>query len=108
MRSLMFIFLIGAITWGLVYFLIPLFGYPLKSSFLMICASLSALYAAGVTVMGESIIEDVVKLVMIVAIAGVLLLLDVRFGFVMVCALTAGIAGLSVNQINRAMEKHYR
>ena len=105
MRGLIFVILAAAITGPLLFFLLPYLGYPLKFWALVVVCGIAALLAATIVVMGESIIEDAVKLVLFLATTGLIWYSAPRAGFIFVSAMAACCVGMVLNQINRAVNK---
>src|SRR5689334_14805174 len=102
-RELLLIVLAMAIAGSLVYFGLPALGYSLKYWALIGFSAASAVYAGVIVLLGETLIEDLVKLVLFLAIAGGLWYSAPRAGFIFVCVLAAGVVGLVVNQASHAM-----
>ena len=79
--------------------------FNLRFEVLIVCAIFSALYAAGMVVMGETVIEDVVKVLLLFVPTLIITLSEPRFGFLLVCAVCAGGFGMLFNTLVRAVEK---
>jgi hypothetical protein len=103
MRDLIFIVLAVAIPGPLLFFLLPYLGYPLKLWALVVVCVVAALIAGAIVLTGESLIEDIVKLVLFLAITGILWYTAPRSGFVFIGAMTACGIGVVLNQVNRAI-----
>jgi len=101
MRTLIIIFLGMAIVWPGVYFLVPMAGYPLKMWALLVAASVAALYAGLFVFLGENLIEDIVKTVLFLIIAGIIWFSSPKAGFLIICVLLAGVTGTVLNFINK-------
>ena len=102
-REMLLIVLAMAIAGSIVYFGLPALGYSLKFWALIGFSVASAVYAGVIVLLGETLIEDLIKLVLFLAIAGGLWYSAPRAGFIFVCVLAAGVVGLVVNQVSRAM-----
>jgi len=104
-RELRLILLAAAIVGPLVYFVIPLMGYPLKPWALVVVALLAGGFAALFVLMGETIIEDAVKSGLTLVIAGILWFTTPKSGFIFIGLLAACLIGTLLNQIARAARK---
>lgn len=104
MRYPIFIFLAMAIVWPLIYFMIPVAGYPLKMWALIAVASVSAIFAGVFVLLGENLIEDVTKTAVILIVSGILWFQTPKFGFLFICALSSTVIGTLINQINRFVD----
>jgi hypothetical protein len=101
MRNLAFISVTMVLVWPAVYFAIPGLGYPLQLWAIITSASISAIFAGSIVLLGESIIEDIV-------LVGILLLLTTALGFaapkikfIFVCVIIAGLVGIVMSHINQ-------
>jgi hypothetical protein len=104
-RELRFVLLAMVLVWPSIYFLLPAAGYPLKQWVLLVVASVTALYAGVIVFLGETFIEDVVKIGIFLILTGILWYTEPRAGFVFVCALAAGVTGTLLNLVDRATRK---
>lgn len=105
MRSGMIIVMAGALAWVVSYLGMQLLDINLKHGALLICATFSALYAAGMVIMGENLLEDVIKVLLVTIPTGVILFSEPRFAFLFVCALSAGGFGMLFNSLDRLLAK---
>jgi hypothetical protein len=94
MRNLAFISVTMVLVWPAVYFAIPGLGYPLQLWAIITSASISAIFAGSIVLLGESIIEDIV-------LVGILLLLTTALGFAARRA-TGGLAIANSKEHNNA------
>ena len=101
MRDLLFICSALVLAGACVFFSVTSLDVELRDWVVIACAVIAALYAAGLVIMGETIIEDVVKLVLFLVPAGIIVLVDARFLFVLIAVVIAGVVGVSLNQLNR-------
>ena len=80
MRDAVFIAMTMAITWLIVFFALPATGFPLEPWGLVAAASLSALFAALLVMLGETIIENAIVLCVVLVLAGVVSTTSPTFG----------------------------
>jgi len=102
-RDLLLIGLAMAIAGPLVYFGLPALGYSLKYWALIGFSVASAVYAGVIVLLGETLIEDLVKTGLFLIIAGILWYSAPRAGFIFMCVLAAGVVGGVLNQVGRAI-----
>lgn len=101
MRDVLFPLFALTSTGLAVYLAVTMTGPALKPWVSLACAGVAALYAAGLVVMGETIIEDAVKVVMLLVPASIAVVIDTRLLFVLTTVLIAGAIGVTINQLNR-------
>jgi hypothetical protein len=92
-----------AIVWPVVFLALPPAGFFLANWALMVSASVSALFAGVLVLLGETIVEDIVKVGMLLLLSGILWFAAPKIGFVFICALSSGFIGVIMNQINKAL-----
>ena len=63
------------------------------------------MYAGVIVLLGETLIEDMIKLGLFLLIAGGLWYSMPRAGFIFVCVLAAGGVGVVLNQVGRAIRE---
>ena len=68
---------------------------------LVVSASIGGILAGLIVLLGESVIEDVIKLVILLVLAGVIWGTKPGFGFIFLSALVSGVIGAVLNQINQ-------
>jgi len=88
------------ITWFAIFFIVPLVGFDIKLWELILSASIGGLFAGLVVWHGETVIENIV-------IVGVVLVLaeiwSGKFGlrYIFISALISGVIGVIINQVNK-------
>ena len=101
MRDLLLALFALLLTGIAVYLTVTTTGPALKPWVVLACTGVAALYAAGLVVMGESIIEDAVKVAMLLVPAIIVVVIEGRFAFILAAVSIAAAVGVSVNQLNR-------
>ena len=101
MRDIFSISIAMTMVWFVVFFSIPELGYPIQAWTVLVSASLSAVYAGVIVLLGETIIEDGIKVAMFLVLSAVAWYADSSFSFILVCVVTAGGIGTVINHINR-------
>ena len=101
MRDALLVLSALVLTGLAVYLTVTTSGPALKPWVVLVCAGVAALYAAGLVVMGETIIEDAIKVVMLLVPAVIAVVIDTRLLFVLWTVLVAGAVGVAINQLNR-------
>jgi hypothetical protein len=101
MRDLIFIIVTLILVWLAVYFAIPESGYSLQLWAIITCASISAVFAGLIVLLGEGIIEDIVKVGILVGLSAALGFTTPKIGFLLVCTIISGFAGIVMNHINQ-------
>lgn len=104
-RDWLFILTALVIAGTATYWLIPLTGFPFSAKGLWIVTIGSALFAGILVLLGESIIEDGMKVGMMLVLTGLLWFTDGRLGFFVGCVVLAGMVGSSMNQLNRTLAR---
>jgi hypothetical protein len=84
-----------------VYFSIPAFGYPLSAYWLILLASISALFSILLVLLGESVIEDIVKVVLLLTLSSLLWATKGELGFIIICTVVASASGMLFNHANQ-------
>jgi glucose uptake protein GlcU len=100
MREISYILLAVLITWPAIYFAIPVAGFDIETWVLILSASIGGIFSGLVVLLGETVIEDIVKIVILLCLAGILWGSTPKLGFIFITAL-AGVAGAIINQINQ-------
>jgi hypothetical protein len=101
MRDVIFIIITMVIVWSVVFFALPQAGFPLANWALVVLASLSAIFSGLLALMGQTIVEDIVIVGILLILSGILWFTEI--GFVSICALSSGFIGVFMNQINKAV-----
>jgi hypothetical protein len=101
MRNLIFCIVTIILVWLAVYLAIPGLGYPVRLWVLITSASVSAIFAWLIVLLGESVVEDIVKLVILAVLSAILSTNSPKLEFVFACTMIAGILGIVMNHINQ-------
>ena len=101
MPNLSFIGIAGILTWTAIYISIPAFGYSLDLLWLILSASVSALLSMLLVMPGESTIEDIVKVVILLVLGSVFSATKSEFGFIVICTAIASASGILFNHANQ-------
>lgn len=91
----------GILAWLVVYFWIPTFGYSLSSYWMILLASISALFSMLLVFLGESVIEDIVKVVLLLILSALLWATKDERGFIFICTAIASASGILLNHANQ-------
>ncbi len=103
MRNVVFIVMTMAIVWPIVFFALPPIGFPLVNWALVASASVSAVFAGLLVTLGETIIENIVLICILLVLSGILWATTPKVGFIFVCVLSSAFVGVLMNQINKAI-----
>ena len=101
MRDLIFVIVTMILVWFAVYFAILGLGYSPQLWTIITCASIFAILSGLIVLLRESVIEDTVKVVIIVLLSAVLGLNTLKIEFLFVGAIVSGVIGIVMNQINQ-------
>lgn len=101
MRNFLFILIAVTLVWTLAYFTMLELGYPIQKWTILLSASLAAIYAGLFVLLGETIIEDGLKIALFLILSGIAWFADPTFSFIFICVVIAGGIGTVLNQINR-------
>jgi hypothetical protein len=101
MRDLKFIILTVILVWLAVFFAMLGLGYSPQLWAIITFASISAIFSGSFVLLGESIIEDIVKVVIFVVLSAVLGLNTLKIEFLFVGAIISGFMGIVMNHINQ-------
>ncbi|QKT03758.1 hypothetical protein HUS23_07975 [Ectothiorhodospiraceae bacterium 2226] len=108
MRDGLFISITLALVAAVVLWLVPWMGFSIAPKALWWLAGGAALFAGLLVLLGESIVEDGIKVGFMLACAGVLWLSDARLAVFFVIVLLSGAAGMAMNQLNRFTARRAR
>ena len=108
MRNAVFIVMTMAIVWPIVFFALPPIGFPLEIWALVASASVSAVFAGLLVMLGETIIENMILVCILLVLSGVVSTTTTKLGFIFVCALSSAFVGVLMNQINKAIANRPR
>ena len=90
-----------SVTWIAIFFIVPLEEFDMRLWELLISASIGGLFAGLLVLLGESVIEDIVKIVIMLVLCGILWATTPGLGYIFISALLAAITGSVFNQINQ-------
>lgn len=103
MRDSIFIVVAIAVVWLTVFVALPSMGFPLATRDLLASASVSAVVAGLLVLLGETIVENIILVFIVFVLSGILAAVTLGFDFVFVCAIFSAVIGVPMNLINRAL-----
>lgn len=89
------------ITWVAIFFAIPEAGFDIEKWVLIVSASIGGTFSSLLVLLGESVIEDIVKLVMMLVLSGIVWVTNPKLGYIFITILISGGMGAIINQINQ-------
>ncbi|RDH82825.1 MAG: hypothetical protein DIZ80_11170 [endosymbiont of Galathealinum brachiosum] len=89
------------ITWLSIFISLIEFGFNVEFWTLIVSASIGALLSSLLVLLGETIIEDIVKLILIIVMPAILMNSNPKLGFIFITALISCITGVTINQLNK-------
>ncbi len=101
MRETKYALIALAVTWLAIFFIVPAADFDIKLWKLFVSASIGGIFACLLVLLGESVIEDIVKIVIPIILGGVLWGAGPELGYVFISALISGVTGAVINQINQ-------
>ena len=101
MRETIYILVALVVTWLAIFFIVPVTGFDINLWKLVLSASVGALFAGILVLHREAVVEDILKVIILLILAGVLWGEMPELGFIFVSALIAGVAGAVFNQVNQ-------
>ncbi len=101
MREIVFIVLGILITWSAIFFIVPLLEFDMEMWVLIVSASIGGLFAGVLVLLGETVIENIILVSVVLVISGVLSTTNPGLGFVFFTALLSGVIGSITNQVNQ-------
>jgi hypothetical protein len=101
MRETSYILLAFLFAWLAIFLIVPVAEFDITLWELVVSASVGGLFAGLLVLLGESVIEDIVKIVLLLILGGILWGTTPRLGYIFVSALVAGLTGAVINQINQ-------
>lgn len=108
MRNAVFIVTTMAIVWPIVFFALSPMGFPLEIWALVAAASVSAVFAGLLVMLGETIIENIILVCILLVLSGVVSTTTPKLGFIFVCVFSSAFVGVLMNQINKAIANRLR
>lgn len=101
MRETSYMLLALLITWLAIFFIVPVADFDIELWELVVSASVGGIFACLLVLLGESVIEDIVKIVILLILGGILWATTPRLGYIFISALLSGVTGAVINQINQ-------
>ena len=96
------------ITWVAIFFIVPVTGFDIKMWVLIVSSSIGGIFAGLLVLLGETIIENIILVVILLVLAGILWGTTPRLGFIFVSALLSGVIGVHLHPITPyAANKHF-
>ena len=89
------------ITWLAIFLIVPLTGFDIKIWVLLASASIWSLFAGCLVMLGETVIENIILVVILLVLTGILSGSKPNLGFIFISALLSGVIGAMTNQINQ-------
>jgi hypothetical protein len=89
------------ITWFAIFFIVPLMGFDINIWVLIVSASIGGLFAGLLVQLGETVIENIMLVAIVLVLAGVLWGEKPSLGLIFISALLSGVIGAIINQINQ-------
>ena len=89
------------ITWFAIVFIVPLVGFDIKLWVLILSASIGGLFAGLLVQLGETVIENIFLVAIVLVLAGVLWGYKPSLGFIFISVLISGVIGVITNQVNQ-------
>jgi len=84
-----------------IFIAIPKAGFDSEIWVLIVSASAGGIFSGLLVLLGESVIEDIVKLVILLVLSGIVWGTNPKLGYIFMSILISGWIGAIVNQINQ-------
>lgn len=92
----------GMLVTGLsIWFGVPAMGFEVEMWVLMLSASVGGLFTGLFVLLGESVIENIALVIILLVLAAVVSGMKPGLGFIFLCALFSGVIGTITNQVNQ-------
>ena len=88
-------------TWVAIFFAIPEAGFDIELWLLIVLASIGGILSSLLVLLGESVIEDIVKLLIILVLSGIASGTNPKLGYIFISTLISAVLGVIINQINQ-------
>ena len=88
-------------TWVAIFFAIPEAGFDIELWLLIVLASIGGILSSLLVLLGESVIEDIVKLLIILVLSGIASGTNPKLGYIFISTLISSVLGVIINQINQ-------
>lgn len=97
------IFILAAIlfTWLAIFFIVPFMGFDIKMWGLILSATIGGLFAGLLVLPGETVIENIILVIVLLVISGVVSGENANLRFIFITALLAAVIGTMINLINQ-------
>lgn len=89
------------ITWSAIFFIVPVMGFDINMWVLIVSASIGGIFTGFLVLLGETVIENIFLVVILLVLTGVLWGTKPGLGFIFISALLSGVIGMITNQINQ-------
>lgn len=89
------------ITWSAIFFIVPVMGFDINMWVLIVSASIGGILTGFLVLLGETVIENIFLVVILLVLTGVLWGTKPGLGFIFISALLSGVIGMITNQINQ-------
>ena len=89
------------ITWFSIFFIVPLMGFDVKLWALILSASFGGLFSGLLVQLGETVIENIFLVAIVLVLAGVLWGYYPSLGFIFISALLSAVIGTITNHVNQ-------
>lgn len=101
MRGKGYLLIAFAVTWLAIFLIIPTADFDIELWKLIVSASVGGMFACLLVLHGEAVVEDIVKVVILLILAGVLWGKAPKLGYVFVSVLVSGVIGAVINQVSQ-------
>ena len=101
MREIFYIQLGILITWFAIFFIVPLVGFDIKLWVLILSASNGSLFAGLLVLLGETVIENIIFVLVFLVLAGVLWGYYPSLGFIFISVLISSVTGVITNHVSQ-------
>ena len=89
------------ITWFAIFFIVPLVGFDVKLWILILSASIGGLFAGLLVQLGETVIENIILVLVFLVLAGVLWGYKPSLGFIFISVLISSVTGVITNHVSQ-------
>ena len=101
MRETNYALIALAVTWLAIFIIIPAADFDIKLWKLIVSASVGGIFACLLVLHGEAVVEDIVKVVILLILTGVLWGKAPKLGYIFISVLISGVTGAVFNQISQ-------
>ena len=89
------------ITWFAILFIVPFVGFDINWWVLILSASIGGLFSGLLVLLGETVIENIILVLVFLVLAGVLWGHKPSLGFIFISILISSVIGVIINQVNQ-------